>query len=332
MSRAVQSGIALAALLALRGLADGATIPERGVTNRLSVPLIFPVPPRSPVDAFRELLAMPRAERAQFLTSKSPETRKAILAKLREYESLKPDQRELRLKVTELRWYMLPLMRSSPTNREAQLKRLPDSQRDLVAPRLREWDALPEDVQKELLQNEATLQYFTEMDSTNAPPISDARRQRLDAGIAQWQALPEERRRDIVLRFNKFFELTPDEKARAITSVSEAERRQIEKTLKSFENLPPEKRAQCIQSFQKFASLSPEERQDFLKNAERWKLMSPEERQSWRELVSRLSWHPPSPSMRPPPNFAEQMRRRIKTPPPPHGATNRVATSPSPPQ
>jgi hypothetical protein len=284
------------------------------------IPSILLPPAKSPVDAFRELLAMPRAERAKAVASRPPEAQKLLLAKLREYDSLRPDQRELRLKSTELRWYLLPLMKMPRTNRVAQLQLIPTEDRPLVAARLKEWDALPPEVQEELLQNEATLQYFTEVNAGTGPNISPARREMLEAGIAKWRALPEDRRRTIVLRFNQFFELKPEEKAKALSNVSAAERRQMEKALKSFERLPEPQREQCIESFTKFASLSVEERQEFLKNAERWKLMSPEERQSWRELVSRLSLQPP-----PPPG--ESMRSSLQTrhwPPPP--------PAPAPPQ
>src|SRR5436305_8079373 len=47
---------------------------------------------KPPVQFFRELLAMSPGERSQSLTNRTPEDRKAILAKVREYQSLKPDQ------------------------------------------------------------------------------------------------------------------------------------------------------------------------------------------------------------------------------------------------
>ncbi|MCX6895643.1 MAG: hypothetical protein NTZ16_09140, partial [Verrucomicrobia bacterium] len=89
-------------------------------------PKLPPVPPpmpgaQSPVDIFRKLLAQSPAEQKQFLADRSPETQRRILAKLREYESLKPDQRELRLRATELRWYLLPLLNAPATNRAMQL-------------------------------------------------------------------------------------------------------------------------------------------------------------------------------------------------------------------
>lgn len=274
-------------------LADG--------TNRTaSVPALPPLPKvKSPVDQFRELLAMTPVERKHFLSARTPENQRLILAKIREYESLRPEQRELRLKVTELRWYLLPLMQSAPTNRASQLQAIPEATRSLVETRLKEWDALSPDVRKELLDNEATLRYFTEVES-GPGDISPARREKLQAGIDQWRALPEAQRRKIAIRFNQFFDLTATEKDKALEIVSDAERAQIEKTLRTYGNLPPQQRIQCLRSFEKFASLSVEERQQFLKNAERWKLMTPSERQDWRELVTKLS-QPPLPGSTPMP-------------------------------
>jgi hypothetical protein len=81
---------------------------------------------KSPVDLFRELLAMTPAGRENYLTNRPPGIRARILAKVREYEALDPNERELRLRATELRWYLLPLLHESPTNRAAQLAAIPD--------------------------------------------------------------------------------------------------------------------------------------------------------------------------------------------------------------
>jgi hypothetical protein len=253
---------------------------------------------KSPVDLFRELLAMDLAERKEYLADRTPEDQRRILAKVREYESLKPDKRELRLRATELRWYLLPLMTAPPTNRPAQLATIPAEQRKLIEDRLRAWDKLPADVQKELLENEFTIGVFAQPESnpeSSKQVISPARRQKLEAGIAWWGALSEPKHRELLDRFNQFFNLTPKEKQKALNTISEAERRQMEKTLRAFGKLPKAQRAQCIQSFAKFARMSVEERQQFLKNAERWRLMSPDERQAWRELVSKLPEVPPTP-------------------------------------
>jgi hypothetical protein len=289
------AGLAVTLMAQNPGTPPGLT--RSNLIHRAGAPPPPPAPPappavKSPVDLFRELLAMSPGERSRFLADRSPEARKLILAKVREYLSLKPDVRELRLRVTELRWYLWPLMNTDPTNRAPLLARIPEADRRLVQDRLLQWDVLPPNCQEQLLENEATVRYFTELQEQNGPrtpDISPARREKLQAGIVQWQALPENDRRNIADRFNQFFGLSEREKQQTLRTLSGPERRQIEKTLKNFSQLSPRQRAECIRSFEKFASLSVEERQQFLKNAERWKLMTPAERQAWRDVVNRVS-------------------------------------------
>jgi hypothetical protein len=275
-------------------------------------PRLPPVPPtKSPVNFFRELLAMPAAERKQALAERSPEARKQILAKVREYEALRPDLRELRLKVTELHYYILPLLSMAPTNRSAQLATIPAEDRKLLEDRLRFWDALPSQNQAALLTNQAAIRRLTELEeaavaNTN---LSLPRLELLGAGIRQWQALSEEDRQNIKARFDQVFSLTPEEKAKVLRTLSAPERDQIQKTLRRFGQLPPAQRAQCLNNFEKFANLSVEERQQFLKNADRWNQLTPDERQGWRDVVQKMQPQPPippgalpiTPKIRPPP-------------------------------
>jgi len=259
--------------------------------------LTNPPSPRSPVDTFRELLAMTAAERKQFLADRRPETQKQILAKVREYESLNPNQRELRLRITELYYYLWPLMNSPATNRPAQLALVPDRDRKEIQTRLLVWDRLPARKQQELLANAATLRYFTGLKTgpPPLPPFSSAQQARLERGIRQWQDLPKDQQRKITSRFERFFDLTPEERQKALNTLSEPERQQIDKTLYKFENLSPADRAQCLSNFAKFASLTLAQRWQFLRNAELWRLMPPAERQNWRDLVNDLPQQPPRP-------------------------------------
>jgi hypothetical protein len=173
--------------------------------------------------------------------------------------------------------------------------------RQLVEERLSRWDLLPAPKREELLNNEMTARYFTQLETSTEEQkqkllsqISPERRAKLEAGLDRWRELSADQREKTMEGFNAFFELTPKEKEQALGSLSEAEQRQMEKTLSAYEKLPGDQRAQCIRSFEKFAGMKLADRQAFLKNAERWKLMSPAERQSWRELVNVAPFMPPT--------------------------------------
>jgi hypothetical protein len=258
-----------------------------------SVPAnIMPPSPQalSPVNFFRKLLAMTPQERASYLTNRPPEVRDRIRAKVGEYLALDPNERELRLRATELRWYLMPLLRASPTDRAAQLVQVPDDLRGLVQSRLAGWSILPPSLQMEFLDNEGTLHYFSHVDSTNSTPVTPS-----DANQARWNALSDNDRRRITNEFNQFFELTRAEKQKTLNTLSDAERIQMEKTLQSFDKLPPAQRAQCVRAFAKFGSLSPQDRTEFLKSADQWSQLPPNERQAWRDLVAQVPLWPPLP-------------------------------------
>lgn len=247
--------------------------------------LIPPIPvAQSPVSYFRQLLAMNPRERNNSLTNRPPETRERILAKVREYQALGPDERELRLRATELRWWLTPLLRMNPTNREPRLAQVPDDLRDLVQSRLTQWDILPPPLQQEFLASDRTLHYFARVETTNAVAVS-----------------PEQQK--LTEQFNQFFEFTPKEKEQTLATLSQAERAQMEKTLKTFEKLPAQQRLLCMRNYAKFAGMSGTERAEFLKNAEQWSKMSPQERQSWRDLVAHVPLLPPMPPPVMPPNL-----------------------------
>jgi hypothetical protein len=263
----------------------------------LSAPADNPQPfqhGKSPVDFFRQLLAMTPDERDAFLTNRPPEIRARILAKVGEYEALNPDERELRLRATELRWYLMPLLRAAPANRAARLAQVPADIRELVQDRLEEWSILPPPMQQEFLENERILRYFAHLDVSNNPS-ENFWREPDAADRAHWNTLSEAERRQVTAGFNQFFELTPDEKQKTLGTLSEAERGQMEKTLLAFEKMPAAQRAECVSAFAKFASMNPQQQAEFLKNAARWSEMSPAERQTWRDLVVNVPQWPPLP-------------------------------------
>ena len=155
-------------------------------------------------------------------------------------------------------------------------------------------------MQKEFLDNDRVLRSFAHIDATNAAAAN-----------------PDQQK--IADQFNRFFEFTPEEKNLALNTLSAAERAQMEKTLETFDKLPPAQRAQCIRAFTEFAGMSSQDRAEFLKNAESWSKMPPKERQAWRDLVSEVpKWPPVPPTLIMPP-----MPPKIQPRPHALAATNR---------
>jgi len=274
----------------------------------ISAPALLTPPaptPASPVDFFRQLLALSADERGTFLTNRPPAIRKRLLAKVADYEALDPNERELRLRATELHWYLMPLLREPADTRATRLELVPEDLRGLVQSRLGEWSVLPPLLQQEFLANERVLYYFAHVDATNAPPLPPgpaAHPLASENDSARWKALPEEEHQRMTAQFNRFFELTPAEKQKTLNTLSASERRQMEKTLQAFDQLPAAQRRQCVRAFSRLASLTPSARMEFLKNAEQWSQLPPNDRQAWRDLVTNVpQWPPMSPPPIPPP-------------------------------
>ncbi len=272
----------LAWVLLLGGLTATAQLPAPPVpgappTASLTPPL--PTSP-SPVGMFRRLLSMSLAERESYLANRPPQIRAALRAKISEYLALDADTRELRLRATELRWQLTPLLHLAPADRASRLALIPDDLVALVQSRLAEWDQLPPAVQAEFLANDRTLHYFAQVAGTNQTGTDLAT-------VAQQQT--------IAAHFNQFFELTPAEKQKTLKTLSATERGQMEQTLQAFSHLPVQQRAQCLRAFTEFAGMSAGERAEFLRNAGSWAQMSPQERQTWRDLVARVPSWPPVP-------------------------------------
>jgi hypothetical protein len=249
-----------------------------------------PLPP-PPIEFFRQLLTMKPEEREKALALREPKTREIVKAKVRQFEGLPPDERENRLRTLELRWYLLPLMKASPTNRSARLQTIPAPDRQLVEKRLQDWDRLPADAQQNLLESELAVVFMRPERGviSHAGPsmVTTQQQQRITESIKYLNGLPTEKRREVYRTFESFFELSQHERAKALDSFTEAERKQMERSLRLFDNLAPADRDLCLEGFEKFRALSEQERQEFLRSAERWQTMSANDRALWRSLVNR---------------------------------------------
>lgn len=270
-----------------------------------------PPPSEGPVRKFRELLALDPTARETALKNRTPAQQEFLREQLRLFDALPAAEQEARLGLMQLRFYMLSLIRTAPTNRTERLQSIPVGDRELIAARLEAWDRLPADQQKELLQNEAVLSSVARFESSSTEKqaamlqmLSPARRQEFEASIERWRALPEARRIRMTGNFNQFFELSEREKQRALERVDAAERVRIQEAIAALQKLPPSERARCLEALNRYAEMKPEEKTRFLRNAARWQSMTPEERQTWRAVAARVApgtMAPLQPPMPPPP-------------------------------
>ena len=262
-----------------------------------------PLPTNSVSQLFRRLLALSPQERAQDLAARSPEARRVIEAKLSEFTPLSPAERELRLRLLQLRCDLLPLMHIAPTNRATRLAAIPEEERGLVAERLHEWDMLPPDLRKAILENEKVLRYIFPLDAVtnsqrpiNLRNVSPQEREKLEKDMARWRVIPREEQERIFARTRRFFDLDEREKEKILAAVAESQREQLQRTLQAFQQLPRTQLDLCMEGLSKFTQLTPQERLQFLKNCERWQAMTPEQQKVMRAAVNRV---PPMPSVPP---------------------------------
>lgn len=254
----------------------------------------------SPLDSFRQLLAMNPVEREKALAEKPERLRGFLAGRLKEYDALRPDERELRLRLSQLRFHLLPLMRHGVTNRAERLAAIPADDRKLVEDRLQQWDSLPAALRQEVLESEWLV--HTVLRFQSSPPaqqqeilasMSPERRTRLESDLATWHALPAEKRTGMLKHFNQFFELSDREKSKILATIPDAQRPQMEKTVHALEKLPAEERSRCMKSLERFAAMTPQEQVEFLNNADRWAKLSGTEKDAIRRLVTQFPPLPP---------------------------------------
>jgi len=279
-------------------------------------------PFQSPVSFFRRLLKMNEAGRAQALASRSERSRAVLLAKVREYEAMASDIRELKLRTTELRWYLKTLLPMPPDQRAARLAQMPEQDRELVAVRLKQWNLLSPGWRDEILRHERTMDWIRRNELTQPPPSPDTRP---DARLAQWEELPKETRTGMIHSFNRFFQLSDSERGKILAAVPADRRETVAPALEKLNSLPTNERTECMTAFQKIAAMPEAERQRFFHKAERWRQMTAAERETWANLVTRFPPMPPlppglapkTPQMPPVPSLTHE--REIIYPPLPPG-------------
>jgi len=250
-------------------LAQGGAVPEPP-TNL--VPRLTP----SPVELFRMLLATNAGGREAWLAAKPPASRANIEAKLREYEAMLPEQRDQKLRASQLSWYLPPLMKMPATNRAAVLAVIPEEDRKVVEMRLGQLIILPPPILNQLITNQSLLRMF------DAGPMSGSNV--LTQVSADQRRLAEQ----VYPVWKRLLELPPSDRAKPLAKLTSADRANMEMALNKIGKLSPEERAQAYAGFKKFAELSASEREAFLNSAQRWRAMSEREREVWRNMTAIL--------------------------------------------
>ncbi|MCD6050359.1 MAG: hypothetical protein K0Q55_1762 [Verrucomicrobia bacterium] len=262
--------------------------------------------PWNAMDDFRWLLAMTPEEREVELAGKSETSRTLLLAKLKEYDALSPEQQELRIRSTELFFDMTYLLGASPERRAEKLVRVPEDRRKLVQARLEQWDKLPPELQQEVKENQSALRYVIRVEAAPAAAREDVfagmsaeHRKRVEEDIKKIQAMPKEKRGRMLENFHSMFDLSDKEQHAILEKLNQAERAKVEQRIADYEKLSPDERKRCMDSAKRFNNLSADDQARFIATAERWEKMSEDERNTWRNLVKQMP--PLPPGLTPPP-------------------------------
>jgi hypothetical protein len=273
------------------------------------LPQMMPPIPPSPIQEFRNWLKMTEADRETALQRYSAEKQVILRQKIEAYSAMPVEQRERRLKMLELRWYLRPLMGVSPEQRGNFLEMIPARLHQLVTTRLQQWDQLEAATRREILANdearEMATRYFVHIQRSaraaqSLQTFDPQKRAELQEKLKRWSETTPAQRERMAEQLAAFFELPRPDQARALESFSDSDRQEMQKALDVFAKLPVQNRRACVESFQKFATMSPAERGEFLRKAERWQQMSAEERATWKALVTKLPPMPPDPAELPP--------------------------------
>lgn len=265
---------------------------------------------RNPVTVFRKLLAMRTDARTTELAAKPARLREVLTTRLREYDTLTPAEREARLRATELRFYLNPLLTTIPATRATQLATVPAGFRPLVEERLAAWDKLPAEIQREVLTNERLLQAMTRPAVPNAfPPLPPGLEPKVPDNITHWQSLDTKQREQLLDSFTHYFRLDDRAKTKVVAALPEPKRAEATRTLSEFEQLSADERAACLKALKKLGQMTQEQQAQFYANAEQWKKMSESERTAWRKVVIEFPPLPPGAGLPPlPPGFHEAKR------------------------
>ena len=265
-----------------------------------STPPPLPTVAESPVRFLDRLLSATPEGRDSMLEHHSEKSRTYWRGKIAEYMEYSESERENRLRLSNLHWYLALLIRVEPENRLRHLMQIPEFDRRLVERRLEQWDLLQESLRKDILENIKVLQYVARLQGSapgerasllegardSAHPVNDQ--------TLSWQQLSVERRQEMYRAYLKFCQLPTDRQQATLAKVPfPPVRRELRRQIELLSGLSSEERRRCLESLEAFAGMTPEAQARFLRSAERWRVMGMDERSFWISYVKRLPPLPP---------------------------------------
>jgi Protein of unknown function (DUF3106) len=241
---------------------------------------------------------MTPAQQEAWLTNRPAQVRPQLQSKIQEYEAMTPQARESVLRATELHEYLAYFVNTAPPNRSAQLAQVPSEYRAAINEKLKEFDVLPPELQKEVLAGKSTASYFLNPGPAltgTVHPVPPPPMLPPPGALQYLNRLPPGDRQKMYTSFRHFFDLNNDDRQKILATLPAEERARVEKTLHELESLPPEQRDHGLQSVSLLAGMTDEQRQAFFQNAALWEKLPQTERQTWRKVVTHLPPLPPLP-------------------------------------
>lgn len=270
----------------------GWTHPASAASGSESDPPPMPLA-HSPIDFFREMLAMNESQRQEALNHRSSRQQEVLMAKLAEYEAMPDIEREVRLEVTELHYYLMPLLKESADQRESRLKAIPSGKRLRVLRRLKQWDSLTSSVQQQLLANQQVMNWFIRQEiEWKVPPPLPRSPLRLPFPENQRKFSQEQAQRMEGV-FQQFVELPETEQKRSLAGLPGDQRKRILQAANELSEMPSPVRRKCINSYIEILAMSKAEQVAIMRKVAQWQSLSLEEKHALRSFVPQVPPLPP---------------------------------------
>ncbi|HAM73487.1 MAG TPA: hypothetical protein DCM86_17775 [Verrucomicrobiales bacterium] len=225
--------------------------------------------------------------------------------KLREYSTLPALERESRLRAVESHYYLKHLLLAPSDVRSNWLAQVPQEYRRAFEDRLRLWSVLPPELQRFLLQQEATLNSVTRLQGATLAERQEILKQlppgdrlAVEREAARWESLTPLQRDSAWNGVRQMFELSPRDLQRVIAQAALTNRPRAEHLAATLAPLSRSAKQQYAEGLRKYSALDPVQRVRFNQGWERWKGMSESERALWRQVAHHL---PPTPAPPVPP-------------------------------